>query len=109
MVEERRHRARAMMRQRGELRATTLRGPHWADATQVGRILPRELGIRDAQAGESRMTPPASSSSSQVRPRISFLRQPGRGASRHLSTDHDPLFEAHRWTANLRILETLEL
>ena len=24
---------------------------------------------------------------------------------RHLSTDHDPLFEAHRWTANLRILE----
>ena len=31
-------------------RATTLRGPHWADATQVGRILPRELGIRDAQA-----------------------------------------------------------
>ena len=30
-------------------RATTLRGPHWADATQVGRILPRELGIRDAQ------------------------------------------------------------
>ena len=30
-------------------RATTLRGPHWADTTQVGRILPRELGIRDAQ------------------------------------------------------------
>ena len=29
----------------------------------------------------------------------------GRGAPRHLSTDHDPLFEAHRWTANLRILE----
>ena len=29
-------------------RATTLRGPHWADATPVGRILPRELGIRDA-------------------------------------------------------------
>ena len=28
------------------------------------------------QAGESRMTPPASSSSSQVRPRISCLRQP---------------------------------
>jgi transposase InsO family protein len=24
---------------------------------------------------------------------------------RHLSTDHDPLFEAHRWKANLRILE----
>ena len=32
-------------------RATTLRGPHWADAIQVGRILPRELGIRDAQDG----------------------------------------------------------
>ena len=29
----------------------------------------------------------------------------GRGAPRHLSTDHDPLFETHRWTANLRILE----
>ena len=29
----------------------------------------------------------------------------GRGAPRHLSTDHDPLFEAHRWTANLRILK----
>ena len=29
----------------------------------------------------------------------------GRGAPRHLSTDQDPLFEAHRWTANLRILE----
>ena len=29
----------------------------------------------------------------------------GRGAPRHLSTDHDPLFEAHRWTANLRLLE----
>ena len=27
------------------------------------------------------------------------------GAPRHLSTDHDPLFEAHRWTANLRLLE----
>jgi transposase InsO family protein len=29
----------------------------------------------------------------------------GQGAPRHLSMDHDPLFEAHRWTANLRILE----
>ena len=28
-----------------------------------------------------------------------------QGAPRHLSTDHDPLFEAHRWTANLRLLE----
>jgi pimeloyl-ACP methyl ester carboxylesterase len=27
----------------------------------------------------------------------------GRGAPRPLSTGHDPLFEAHRWTANLRI------
>ena len=27
-----------------------------------------------------------------------------QGAPRHLSTDHDPLFEAHRWMANLRIL-----
>ncbi len=33
----------------------------------------------------------------------------GRGAPRHLSTDHDPLFEAHRWRANLRILEIDEI
>ena len=32
-----------------------------------------------------------------------------RGAPRHLSTDHDPLFEAHRWTANLRILDIDEI
>ena len=29
----------------------------------------------------------------------------GQGAPRHLSTDHDPLFAAHRWQANLRLLE----
>ena len=28
-----------------------------------------------------------------------------RGAPRHLSTDHDPLFEDQRWQANLRVLE----
>jgi putative transposase len=33
----------------------------------------------------------------------------GRGTPRHLSTDHDPLFEAHRWTANLRILQIDEI
>ena len=33
----------------------------------------------------------------------------GRGAPRHLSTDHDPLFEAHRWTAHLRLLEIDEI
>jgi transposase InsO family protein len=33
----------------------------------------------------------------------------GHGTPRHLSTDHDPLFEAHRWTANLRILEIDEI
>jgi putative transposase len=33
----------------------------------------------------------------------------GRGAPRHLSTDHDPLFAAHRWRANLRILEIDEV
>ena len=32
-----------------------------------------------------------------------------QGAPRHLSTDHDPVFEAHRWTANLRILEIAEI
>jgi transposase InsO family protein len=34
---------------------------------------------------------------------------PGQGAPGHLSTDHDPLFEAHRWMANLRILEIDEI
>jgi putative transposase len=33
----------------------------------------------------------------------------GQGTPPHLSTDHDPLFEAHRWTANLRILEIDEI
>ena len=33
----------------------------------------------------------------------------GQGAPRHLSTDHDPLFEAHRWQANLRVLEIDEI
>jgi hypothetical protein len=33
----------------------------------------------------------------------------GRGTPRYLSTDHDPLFEAHRWTANLRTLEIDEI
>jgi putative transposase len=33
----------------------------------------------------------------------------GQGTPRYLSTDHDPLFEAHRWTANLRILEIDEI
>jgi len=33
----------------------------------------------------------------------------GRGTPRHLSTDPDPLFEAHRWTANPRILEIDEI
>lgn len=32
-----------------------------------------------------------------------------RRVPRHLSTDHDPVFEAHRWTANLRILEIDEI
>ena len=42
---------------------------------EIGRIRPTKVFER---AGESRMMPPASSSSSQVRPRISFLRQPVR-------------------------------
>ena len=28
---------------------------------------------------------------------------------RHLSSDHDPLFEFHRWRANLRILNVTEI
>jgi putative transposase len=31
------------------------------------------------------------------------------GRARYVSTDHDPLFEAHRWRANLRILEIDEI
>ena len=33
----------------------------------------------------------------------------GQGPPRHLSTDHDPLFEAHRWTVSLRILDIDEI
>ena len=33
----------------------------------------------------------------------------GQGVPRRLSTDHDPVFEAHRWAANLRILEIDEI
>ena len=33
----------------------------------------------------------------------------GRGAPRYLSTDHDPLFEFHRWKANLQILDVNEI
>ncbi len=33
----------------------------------------------------------------------------GQGAPRHLSTDHDPLFEEHRWHAHLRVLEIDEI
>jgi transposase InsO family protein len=33
----------------------------------------------------------------------------GHGAPRRLSTDHDPVFEAHRWAANLRVLEIDEI
>jgi hypothetical protein len=33
----------------------------------------------------------------------------GQGAPWHLSTDPDPLFEAYRWRANLRLLEIDEL
>jgi putative transposase len=32
-----------------------------------------------------------------------------QGAPRHLSTDHDPVFEAHRWLATLPILEIGEI
>jgi len=32
-----------------------------------------------------------------------------QGVPRYLSSDHDPLFEFHRWKANLRVLEVDEL
>jgi transposase InsO family protein len=33
----------------------------------------------------------------------------GMGIPKYLSTDHDPLFEYHRWLANLRILDVDEI
>jgi len=33
----------------------------------------------------------------------------GKPLPRHLSTDHDPLFRFHRWLANLRVLEIVEI
>ncbi len=33
----------------------------------------------------------------------------GKGEPRYLSSDHDPLFEYHRWKANLRILDVEEI
>ena len=33
----------------------------------------------------------------------------GQGVPPHLSTDYDPVFEAHRWAANLRIFEIDEI
>ena len=33
----------------------------------------------------------------------------GMGIPTHLSTDHDPRFEYHRWQANLRILDVEEI
>ena len=33
----------------------------------------------------------------------------GQGTPRHLSTDHDPLVEAHRWQAHLRVLDIDEI
>ena len=33
----------------------------------------------------------------------------GQVAPQHLSTDHDPLFEAHQWRAKLRILAIDEI
>ena len=33
----------------------------------------------------------------------------GKSPPKHLSTDHDPLFRFHRWLANLRVLEIVEI
>ncbi len=33
----------------------------------------------------------------------------GAGPPRYVSSDHDPLFEFHRWKANLRILDVTEV
>jgi hypothetical protein len=32
----------------------------------------------------------------------------GRGPPKYLSSDHDPLYRFHQWTANLRILQVTE-
>ncbi len=33
----------------------------------------------------------------------------GHGLPKYLSSDHDPLYQFHHWTANLRILEVKEI
>ena len=33
----------------------------------------------------------------------------GQSKPKYLSTDHDPLFRFHRWLANLRVLEVVEM
>src|SRR3989304_8139510 len=33
----------------------------------------------------------------------------GRPRPKHLGTDHDPLFRSHRWLANLRVLDIVEV
>ena len=66
---------------------------------EMGSIRPTRVFER---AGESRMTPPASSISSQVRPRISCLRQPGivklswGWHSRHM-TSQTPNYHGYRF------------
>ena len=42
-------------------------------------------------------------------PHVQHAAIDGHGVPLHLSTDHDLLFEAHRWLANLRILEIAEI
>ena len=39
----------------------------------------------------------------------SITPSPVQGAPSYLSSDHDPLFEFHRWKANLRVLKVEEL
>ena len=42
-------------------------------------------------------------------PRSTRMCESGQGATRYLSSDHDPLFEYHRWQANLRVLDVEEI
>ena len=60
---------------------------------------------RRLSASACSVAPPQASTSAAC----SMPQFTGQGAPRHLSTDHDPLFEAHRWKANLRILEIDEI
>ena len=86
--------------ERGPLALCVHRAPERLGARGHGPVHAAPRGIRCASRTGSRHPASAACATPAIQ---------GRGAPRHLSTDHDPLFEAHRWTANLRLLEIDEI